>query len=925
LIAQSCITPGGSPSDQCHRWPEGEYGEAHVAPHGPGRPRLPDPAGAAALPDLLQRLRQLLGWAGGPQYDTVARRVNAAWRSAGRPDRTSRAQVAALFAPGRSRPDEQLVLAIVAALTDDEGYVAQWRRALRVVRDSIATATFVAGSDRLPEPAPNLTGRAAESDRLATLLAGPDAVPVAVLDGPAGVGKSTLAVSVGHRLLGTGSLDHVLYVNLRGFHADPRQPPADPAAVLDSFLRLLGVDPAQIPRDPPRRVALYRARMQERRALVVLDNAADLEQVCPLLPVGPFCRVLVTARRPLELRGAARLTLGPYEPADALRYLHRAAPPGAVSSDPDTADQLARLVGHLALPLSLVAAQVRARPDLPLGEHLDRLVERQADDPVVAAFEVSYEQLEPADRRLLRMLAIHPGPDLSRNAVAALAGQPAQAATEQLAGLVARGLVRRREPGRYELHDLVRALAAARALTEDTGQLRRDALRRLFDHYLGTTAAAMDAVQPADRARRPALPLELPVELAMRMPPFTDRAGAGGWLAAELPNLLATIEHTARQGWSGHAWRLAGTLWGWLDAHHHHAEALPAIERAVAAAVADGDRPGEARALQQLGMAHDRLGNQHGAVWYLERALAVWAEAGDETGTAATLVALGDALHRQGNSGHAVARYLEALHRFRGIGDERGAGEALFALGRTHRCLTRYETAREYLESALMAARQSGDRPGRAATLRELGEIAAILWRYDQAESWFGQAAQVSREDDDLGGSARALAGLGVALLHQGETERALDGLQRSLGTYRELEDRAGAARALTELGRLSQRAGRLEEAVRRQQQAITLARAAASPGLVARGLNGLAQAYLTRREPDLALAHHRSALAAAQEGGEQWERAAALDGIAQILLAGGRLDQARQHWQECLAVLQALAVPEAVTIQDRLEGLPRG
>lgn len=894
-----------------------------MIPHGPGRPRPPDPAGSGALPDLLNRLRQLLSWAGELPHEAVARRVNAAWRAAGRPERTSRTAVAALFAPGRTRPDEQLVLAIVHALTGDQAYTQQWRQAMRIVRDSIATATFVAAADRLPEPIAHFTGRAAEAERLAQLLTGEEPVAVTVVHGPPGVGKSVLATAAGHRLLGTGAVDHILYVNLRGAQTDPRQPPADPAAVLDSFLRIIGVDPAQIPREPARRAALYRARMQDRHALVLLDNAAGTDQIRPLLPGGRYCRTIVTARRAVPgLPDSAHLALAPYEPAEALRYLHRAGPAGVIGADPEASDQLARLLGHLPLPLSLAAAQLRAQPDLPVADHLDRLVERQADDATAAAFEVSYAQLDPTARRMLRLLAGHPGADLARSAAAALSGLPLDQAADQLTGLVARGLVRRREAGRYELHDLVRGLAAARAQEEDSGQVRREALRRLFDHYLGTAAAAMDAVQPADRPRRPTLPLELPVELAMRMPPFSDRTGADCWLRTELPNLLATIEYAARQGWPGHAWRLAGTIWGWLDAHDQHAEALPAIERAVAAAVADGSRTGEARALQQLGVAHDRLGNHPGAVWYLERALQVWGEAADEAGTAGSLVALGHALHRQGNPARAVARYRDGLRRYRGVGDERGAGEALYALGAVHRSLMKYEAAREYFESALVAAQQSGDRPRQSAALRQLGEIAGLLWRYEQAESWFGQAVVVSREDEDLPGTAAALAGQGAAYLSLCQPLDAADRLTRSLGTYRELEDRAGTARALTELGRLSQRTGRLDEAIRRQQQAVALARAAAVPELTARALNGLAGAYLSRGEPDLALAHHRSALAAAQEGHAEWERARALDGIAQIQLSAGKAEEARQHWEECLAVYQALSVPDAETIHTRLDAL---
>ena len=131
-----------------------------------------------------------------------------------------------------------------------------WRQALRVVGGEIEAVAQVRVQDSLPQDLAGFTGRTDELDRLRHARAGRgEAVVISAIEGMAGVGKTQLAVHAGHLLHREQPFDRVLFVNLRGFHPDPAQPPADPAAVLDGFLRLLGVPGQQIPHDldAPRR------------------------------------------------------------------------------------------------------------------------------------------------------------------------------------------------------------------------------------------------------------------------------------------------------------------------------------------------------------------------------------------------------------------------------------------------------------------------------------------------------------------------------------------------------------------------------------------------------------------------------------------------------------------------------------------------
>jgi len=323
----------------------------------PSRPvetfaRLPDPGEAHTLDELIERLRSLKIWAGNPSYEVITDRVNAAWKAAGRPasELARRGTVVDCFKSGRRRLNTDLVIAVVQALRPDEGYVTQWRQALRVIGGESQAAAQVRAQDSLPEDLADFGGRSTELDRLRVELvqlgsSSGRTVVISAIEGMAGVGKTQLAIHVSHLLARHEAFEQVLFVNLRGFHPDPAQPPADPAAVLDSFLRLLGVPSQQIPHDPSARTALYRRRLAGRHALVVLDNAANEEQVEPLLPNNTDCFTLVTSRRSLtNLPEATHLHLNVFTPEEALDFLTRAVPDAPVGDDrPEVTVDRARL------------------------------------------------------------------------------------------------------------------------------------------------------------------------------------------------------------------------------------------------------------------------------------------------------------------------------------------------------------------------------------------------------------------------------------------------------------------------------------------------------------------------------------------------------------------------------------------------------
>ena len=258
--------------------PAGPAGE----PPGPSDVRTPD--------ELSERLRLLRAWAGNPSYGTIRRRIAQARAARGIPrsETPGRTTVYDCFQPSRRRLDADLVVDIVHVLGLNDVRVTQWRQACQVIAGRAAAASIVSAWANLPDDLPEFTGRREELDRVLgvidTTAGAGTTVVISAIEGMPGVGKTTLAIHAGHLLLRRGRFSELqLSVDLRGY--DPQRPPADPAAVLDVFLRRLGVPGEQIHNlDLAARAAKYRQLLAGKQALIMLDNAANEDQVRLLLP-----------------------------------------------------------------------------------------------------------------------------------------------------------------------------------------------------------------------------------------------------------------------------------------------------------------------------------------------------------------------------------------------------------------------------------------------------------------------------------------------------------------------------------------------------------------------------------------------------------------------------------------------------------------
>ncbi|WP_024802855.1 AfsR/SARP family transcriptional regulator [Nocardia sp. BMG51109] len=323
--------------------------------------------------------------------------------------------------------------------------------------------------NQLPGDIADFTGRSAE---LRSLLA--DVPPrearrtvlVQAIDGMAGVGKTTLAIRAAHRL-SSRYPDAQLYLDLHGHAAESA--PVEPMVALDRLLRATGVPSESIPPDVDARAALWRTRIASRSVLLVLDNVADADQVRPLLPGTPDCLVLITSRRRLvDLEVSKTLSLDVLSREDAAALFATIVDDHRVLTEPDAMEETVRLCGCLPLAIRIAAGRLRARPVWPierLAERLRRPGRRLAhlsagSRSVSAALTAGFQNLPGDQRRVFRLLGLHPTRDFDVHTAAALADIEVDAAEQILEALVDIHLLEQVVPEHYRFHNLVKDYAA---------------------------------------------------------------------------------------------------------------------------------------------------------------------------------------------------------------------------------------------------------------------------------------------------------------------------------------------------------------------------------------------------------------------------------------------------------------------------------
>lgn len=676
---------------------------------------------------------------------------------------------------------------------------------VQVVVQEGGTAVPEAMTGLPPRPG-GFTGRDRETEDLLRAL-DPDgaqsaAAPVTSVSGLGGIGKTALAVETAYLARERGWFPGgVLFIDLHGYDREPVT--ADRS--LRTLLHALGIPPEHMPTTTDERAALYRSTLAVRAGerggvLVLADNASSAEQVRPLLPGDFRHRVLVTSRDRLPQLGARLLPLDELGTREAYELLARAlriADPhdGRVGDDPGTTGRLASLCGHLPLALQIAAALLAADPGKPVSELVAELAEAHdrldhLDDgerSVRAAFELSYRRLPPEQARLLRLLALAPGPEVSDEVVAALvsADRPPVRGQHALARahLVERGHTR----GSWRLHDLVRVFGAGVVARAEGDAARARVLR----HYLERARAADARLKPR-------------TEDDEGTGPFRSREEALAWFDAERAGLVAAVQWATDRQLAADAVRLAGALGEYLDWRRRFDDSVTVCGAVCAAARRAGDEAAEAAAWNRTGTAlrgNRRLREAYDAH---RRAHDLYDALGHDNGRAMALSNLGAILGDVGQVDDAVDAFRLALGLFRRTGDRHSEAGVWNNLALILRKSGRVDEALDALRSALGLYRETGDRPREGRARHNYAVALNARGRTAEAVTACLDSLDICEEFEDWHGAARTLYALGLVHETAGDAERARVRMTQAADAY----ERAGSPKEAEQARRAARLTG---------------------------------------------------------------------------------------------------------------------
>jgi DNA-binding SARP family transcriptional activator/tetratricopeptide (TPR) repeat protein len=687
---------------------------------------------------------------------------------------------------------------------------------------------------QLPPDPTDFTGRDVAVQQLVELFDGSHrATAIAVVAGPGGVGKSALTIHVAHQLRAVYP-DGQLHVDLRGTGPVP----ASPAEVLGRFLRALQVDPNAIPTSADERMDAYRSRLSGRRMLVVLDDAANEQQVRPLLPGDSGCGVLISARNRLPgLAGAQLLELDMLTVDEATTLLSRVAGADRIQSSPDAATRIVRSCGRLPLAVRIAGARLAARRQWSPGLLADRLADerrrldelRVGDQQIRATIEMSYRALDAATQTALRRLGRLGLPDFPDWVVAALLDSDpatAESVIEHLvdAHLVDYTFVDQTGGMRYRLHDLIRIFAREQAERDEPEPDLLAAITRVFAGWRAVLGRLVEHI--VDRATSGAIhvsPLSAvrSVDSALVAVALADPRG---WLDAEQTSLVLAVELAAELRLDEIAVELATVLCASGYPLNHVEDLWNRVHDAgLQAARRSGDEHGEAVLVAALGQRRYEQDQFAEARRYLSEAVSLFRDLGDQRGEAASLVALGLACRDQGYLPEAQHFLRQAATPVRALDDDQALAHWQRILGSVHLEQGHFADADAALEEALAAYRRVDNRRGAALTLRTIGLAHRARGRLSESEHALTHALAVFRDLGDLTLEAFCLRALAKTQLRMGRAEQAQASLDAALRVHRARHDRWSEAMALRTLGELELAAGRLAHADRWLAEALAI------------------------------------------------------------------------------------------------------
>uniref|UniRef100_UPI003F495469 AfsR/SARP family transcriptional regulator n=1 Tax=Nonomuraea bangladeshensis TaxID=404385 RepID=UPI003F495469 len=646
------------------------------------------------------------------------------------------------------------------------------------------------------------------------------------LCGPPGVGKSALALQLAHRLADRFP-DGRLYVRLDGaLFSRPR----NPADVLAELLQTMGATPASIPNALDQRASAMRAHLTGRRVLLLLDDAADIAQVLPLLPGEPGCAVLITSRQQLAgLPGADVIQVGPLSREESRELLGRLAGHARVAREPQAADGIGAACGQLPLALRIAGTRLAVRPNWDLARLATRLQDesRRLDElasgdlSVRPSLEISYTALPEEVATAFRYASLFNGGDFAAWSLGVMMGVPdAEPLIEQLLRanlLEAAGTDITGEP-RYRLHDLLTVYARELLANDDSARVR-GAERRLLEallalahvcYHTGDATATIDMLRPVPYVAQHILPESQLRELS-RQPQQ--------WLLAERRQLLDAVERACARGWHAEAATLLDVIVDYLEVYIARGKVIRLFTMIRDAALAAGDENVAWRAEYQRQLQRSIQGFLAETTAGIQRCVKAFERLEMPYELAHSLGMLGFCLYQAGELEEAVTTGRRAVNAAEHLGDDLLMAAALRDLGSGLGALGRYTEAIEHFDRAITLVKRHGGAFSLANVLGRLVILALQHGDHSTARSAVDKAVK-ALSSDDLYGTAWLLYLEARVTVAEGHPEEALGIAARAGSCFTELGDRRGQhlakiaeGEALIALGRTDDAASLLDTA----------------------------------------------------------------------------------------------------------------
>ncbi|MEV7279396.1 BTAD domain-containing putative transcriptional regulator [Streptomyces sp. NPDC093111] len=644
------------------------------------------------------------------------------------------------------------------------------------------------------------------------------ALRIVSITGRGGVGKTTLAVHLGHSLAKRFP-DGQMFAKLRG----PSAQPILPTRILERFLRSLGIPGSAMPPTIEERAELFRNLVADRRMLIVLDDAIDEEQVRWLLPGSSNCPVLVTSRSRLAgLEGASSVQIDVFSTDQALQLLSRILGAERIHSELPSALQLITLCGNLALALRIVAARLVGRPHWPLSKMVARLRdESQRLDELThggvgvrAGLAMVYQGLPADAQRLFRRLSMLEAAEFSSWVAAPLLDLAVMEAEDVLeflvdAQLVDVEVVKGHRP-RYRLHDLVRVFSQECLAQHESTAERSVVLGRVLSTWLLLVEEAHRRAYGGDHTlihgEAPRLSLD---------PSVLDRELADplGWFEDERAGLITAVRQAAGAGLDELCWDLALTLVTLFEMYGYFDDWRTTHEIALAVTRHNDNRRGQAAMLYSLGALHMFEYKLDEARGRLGPARELFRQVGDVHGEALALRNLAFVDRIQGRLDEAMEGYEKALAMLAEVNDSTAEAHVLSNMAQIHLDRGLIAEGKRTMAAGLAAVERSGNRRVRAQILVRLGEAHLQIDEVSEAEYVYTQALDTVRSVGDPVGECYALRGLAMVRARQGSHDAAYEMLEQARGIASQAREYLALGRILLSLGEVAADRGSHERA----------------------------------------------------------------------------------------------------------------